>query len=310
MPISIITPHYNDKNGLLQIYKYLQAQTESNWEWIIVDDCSELNLIQKVQAWHKTIEDDRVELILNSEKSNASVCRNIGAERSHFENLIFLDADDRISENFVANRLIEFNDFAVFKNFGIINQNGAIQFSSDHGQNYLDCFLNARFIWQTSTILWKKSYFNSIGRFNLNLPRLQDVELAIRALQNSSSYTVLDNQVDFYYSVKPIRERKNFVKPVCEAVNLFISELLDTSKLNNTQKKSLSSYYYLCTKYLERSESFVDAPYVRQNLKLFYQKKYIGFMEYMMGDVALKLFIKNLLSGHNFLRVNRYLFKH
>ena len=41
MNISIITPHFNEFNGIRRIYDCLSKQSSSHWEWIIVDDCSD-----------------------------------------------------------------------------------------------------------------------------------------------------------------------------------------------------------------------------------------------------------------------------
>jgi len=191
----------------------------------------------------------------------------------------------------------------------IVDQNGEVEFSEKVTGNYLNYFLQARFIWQTTAIVWKKAYFNSIGQFNPKLPRLQDVELAIRAMQNSENYTVVDNEVDFYYNVKPIRSRKNFLKPVCDATYIFIDELLQTQNLTPHQVTLLSGYYFMCTKYLERSESKKEAHLVHRNLLLFYKKGYVGFFEVLIGVISLKLYTWHLFSGMQFLRVNRYVFK-
>jgi hypothetical protein len=138
---------------------------------------------------------------------------------------------------------------------------------------------------------------------------LQDVELTIRALQKSTNYSVVDNSVDFYYQVKPIRERKNFVKPVCDSVYLFAYELLNTSSLTKNQLSLVSGYYYLCVKYFERSESLTEVAYVKRNLNMFYKKGYIPKVNYALGVLSLQLYTYGLFSGKFFLRVNRYLFK-
>lgn len=309
MSISVITPHYNDPNGLLKVYKCLLEQTQALWQWVIVDDLSDTTIRDKVRNWHQGIKDDRVKLICNPQKSNASVCRNLGAETALYENLVFLDADDIITPSFIANRQIEFKDFAVLKNTAIIDQKQEIQFSAEITGNYLDYFLRAQFIWPITAIVWKKTYFNSIGQFNPRLPRLQDVELAIRAMQNSENYIVVDNEVDFYYNVKPIRSRKNFLKPVCDATYIFIDELLHTQNLNQYQLSLLSGYYFMCTKYLERSESRKESHLVFRNLKLFYKKGYVGFFQFLIGVISLKLYKWQVFSGIQFLRVNRYVFK-
>jgi glycosyltransferase involved in cell wall biosynthesis len=307
--LSIVTPHYNDLRGLKQVYTCLLKQTDAVWEWVVVDDWSDAEVRVGLIDFFENLGDTRAQIIMNRAKSNASVCRNVGAEKAKYDHLVFLDSDDVISEDFVANRRIKFNDFTVFKHTAVLNANGTEEVLESINDGYLNCFLQARFIWPITAILWKKAFFNAIGQFHSKLPRLQDVELAIRALQHSTNYQVIDNPVDFYYRVKPIRERRNFVQPVCESVYLFVSELLDTTKLDKYQMKLLTGYYYLCAKYLERSESTTDIAYVEKNLRLFYNKGYIGIFKYLLGLVILKLYHYKLISGTLFLKLNRRLFK-
>mgnify|MGYP003571697105 CR=1 FL=1 len=307
--LSIITPHYNDLEGLKQIYNCLLKQTDASWDWVVVDDCSDDEVCTALKAYVEAQQDTRIQLLLPPEKSNASVCRNLGAEKATYQHLVFLDSDDIITEDFVANRQVDFKDFAVFQRTAVLNKNGTKQEVTFVSTNYLDCFLKAQFIWPITAILWDKTFFKAIGEFHPKLPRLQDVELAIRALQQSANYQVLDNPVDFYYRVKPIRERKNFVQPVCEAVYVFISELLDTTMLDKYQLKLLTGYYYLCTKYLERSGDTQEVSFVQKNLKLFYNKGYVNISAYLLGLVFLKFYQYKWISGTLFLRVNRRLFK-
>jgi glycosyltransferase involved in cell wall biosynthesis len=309
MSLSIITPHFNDLQGLKRVYSCLQEQTLTSWDWVIVDDQSTIETQQKVQAWFDNLGDCRVQLYLNTEKTNASVCRNLGADLAKSETLVFLDADDKIAVDFVANRNIHFTDFAVFKNTAVLDKyRGEIPLY-DAVDNYLNYFLSAKFIWPITAVLWRREFFSTIGRFHPDLPRLQDVELVIRALQQSEHYSIIDTPIDFYYRVNPISERKNFVPPVCNAVHLFISKLLQTESLNQHQLSLVSGYYFLCVRYLERSGGRKHIDLVQRNLRLFYKKKYIGFIKYVTGFIVLKLYADKILSGKQFLRINRYLFK-
>ncbi len=309
MSISIITPHYNDLEGLQQIYLCLQEQILADWDWVIVDDKSDTETQQELQKWLGSLLHSKVQLFLNTEKTNASVCRNLGADLAKTDNLVFLDADDVISNAFVYNRQIVFRDFAVFGNYSIINEKGESSIKESMQENYLNNFLAAKFLWQTTCMLWDRTFFKNIGGFHPELNRLQDIELVVRALQQSRDYSIINNPIDFYYKTKPIRERKNFVLPVCNAVYLFISKLLQTESLNQHQLSLTSGYYFLCVRYLERSGSRKYIDLVQRNLGLFYKKRYIGFIKYVTGFIVLKLYGYKILSRLLFLRINRRLFK-
>ena len=73
--ISIITPHFNNSDGLQNIYKMLCSQTKDAWQWIIVDDCSKVNDVIKIKAFFNNYSDSRVQIIFNDEKtSSKSMC--------------------------------------------------------------------------------------------------------------------------------------------------------------------------------------------------------------------------------------------
>jgi glycosyltransferase involved in cell wall biosynthesis len=309
MSLSIITPHYNDFEGLQKLYNCLQVQTNSNFEWIIVDDFSDKNVLVKIKKWHKNLCDDSVQIIYNAQKSNASVCRNIGANEARFDNLIFLDADDSISQDFVLNRDITFVEFAVFKNTAIVDRNGTQERRPSLKDNYLNYFLSAKFIWQTTAILWKKSFFVEIGKFDPNLERLQDVELSIRALFVGKDYKIVDNRVDFFYRTKPIRLKKNIVRKSCASVNYLISKIHTNYTLDLNRQSLLKAYYFACVKGLQRCKNRKDVVYVKESLKVFFKKKYINGYEYVIGITLLKLYRYQLISDSLFIRINRYFFK-
>ncbi|QQK74182.1 glycosyltransferase family 2 protein [Salicibibacter cibarius] len=90
--ISIITPSYNSKNYISDAIRSVQAQTYTNWEMIITDDCSADNTVAAVQPF---LEDERMKLIQLSENSGPGVARNTSIEAANGCYLAFLDADDQ-----------------------------------------------------------------------------------------------------------------------------------------------------------------------------------------------------------------------
>lgn len=309
MSLSIITPHYNDLDGLKRIYTCLREQTSPDWEWLIVDDASESIVLNALKKWLLINEDSKILFIESERKTNASVCRNKGVENAKFENLVFLDADDVISQDFVLNRTIEYTEFAVFKNMAVVDRNGTHEMRPDIKGNYLDCFLNANFVWQTTAILWKKAFFMKIGQFDPSLERLQDVELSIRALLVGKNYKVIDNEVDFYYHAKPIRLKTDIVRKSCESVDYLILKLDKTHELDAQQRSLLKSYYFACVRNLHRSSMRTELVHIKESLKLFNKKKLITTFQYFVGSSLLFLYKYRLISDSLFIRINRYFFK-
>lgn len=311
MSLSVITPHYNDFDGLKRILTCLQEQTYKDWEWVIVDDCSDKSVLINIEEWKSNINDNRIRFIKNTSKSNASVCRNKGIELAKFENLVFLDSDDYIAEDFVSNRQIAFNEFAIFPNFHVVdNTSHFIKKELKNKEDLLNKFLAAQFLWQTSCILWKKNYLTQIGEFDPNLERLQDVELCLRALFDSENYKIIDNKVDFFYYAKPISLKPEIVRKSCESVNYLISKLNTNYSLDSYRKSLIKRYYFACVKGLHRCKNRTNTIYVKESLKLFSKLKYINLFEYIVGYILLKLYQYHLISDSLFIRINRYIFKY
>ena len=71
--VSIIMPSYNTADYISESIKSVQAQTYTNWELIIVDDCSTDNTDEVVVAF---LGDQRIRYLKNERNSGAAVSRN------------------------------------------------------------------------------------------------------------------------------------------------------------------------------------------------------------------------------------------
>ena len=307
--ISIITPHFNDVDGIKGIYQCLKRQSSNSWEWLIVDDLSDQSKKNALKEFVNSISGRQIKLILNAYKSNASVCRNVGLDKSSYTNVVFLDSDDKLSSDFIANRLIQVDEFVVFKNYEIVNENGK-QFSSKlFTKDPLDCFLNANFIWQTTCVLWNKEFLKHIGGFDPQLERLQDVELSIRALFLGKNYRVLDNKTDFYYYTKPIRLKHDIVKKSCDSVSYLIEQINNNYTLSSYQKSLLPAYYFACVRCLPVSEKQKGIKYLKACLRIFYNTNFIDWKLVNIGELLLLIYGYGIISDSFFIKVNRYFFK-
>lgn len=90
--ISIITPVFNAEKYLQPAFEAIKAQTYSDWEWIVTDDCSHdqsLKILEQIAA-----QDSRVRVFKNLMNSGTSVARNNGLDQARGDYVAFLDADD------------------------------------------------------------------------------------------------------------------------------------------------------------------------------------------------------------------------
>lgn len=90
--VSIITPSWNSEKYIKKTIESVQNQTYSNWEMIIVDDCSSDNTVKIVQEISK--EDPRVRILKQSTNGGAAKARNRSLKESSGRYVAYLDADD------------------------------------------------------------------------------------------------------------------------------------------------------------------------------------------------------------------------
>ena len=90
--ISIITPTYNCANFIGETIDSVLAQTYSNWEMIIVDDCSTDNTEEIVNNYSNS--DKRIKYYKLDNNSGAAVSRTKAMELANGQYMAFLDSDD------------------------------------------------------------------------------------------------------------------------------------------------------------------------------------------------------------------------
>ena len=90
--VSIIMPTYNCGKFIGRTIESVQAQTYSNWEIIIVDDCSTDGTKEVVEEYAKT--DARIKYHALEKNSGAAVARTRAMQLAEGAYMAFLDSDD------------------------------------------------------------------------------------------------------------------------------------------------------------------------------------------------------------------------
>ena len=95
--VSIITPVYNCEKLIEETINSVISQSYSNWEMILVDDCSLDKSFTVIQKYMK--KDDRIKYFKLKENSGAAIARNKALKESKGRFIAYLDADDKWSKN-------------------------------------------------------------------------------------------------------------------------------------------------------------------------------------------------------------------
>ena len=89
--VSIIMPSYNTGKFIAESIESVQNQTHTDWELLIVDDCSSDDTEEIVKPFLK---DARIHYIENEKNSGAAVSRNRALREARGRWIAFLDSDD------------------------------------------------------------------------------------------------------------------------------------------------------------------------------------------------------------------------
>lgn len=89
--VSIIMPAYNCGQFIKESIDSVESQTYTNWELLIVDDCSTDNTADIVDLY----KDKRIHCIRNSQNLGAASSREKAIKMSQGRYIAFLDADDK-----------------------------------------------------------------------------------------------------------------------------------------------------------------------------------------------------------------------
>ena len=110
--ISIIIAIFNRKDELFELLNSLIAQTDKNFEVIIVDDGSIIDLLPTVETFKEMLEIQ----YFKKENSGPGLSRNYGARRAKNDWLVFVDSDVIVEKDYIENikKNLENTDCAAF----------------------------------------------------------------------------------------------------------------------------------------------------------------------------------------------------
>lgn len=124
--VSIITPCYNAEKFISETIESVMSQTYTEWEMIIVDDCSTDNSANIVKQYQSN--DNRIKYFCTEKPSGSpTLPRNIGIQNAKGRYIAFLDADDIFMPTKLENQVKIFtkeNVGIVFSNYEKISYDG------------------------------------------------------------------------------------------------------------------------------------------------------------------------------------------
>lgn len=188
--ISIIIPTYNREDLIQETLDSILAQSETNWECLLIDDGSTDQTWNVLQNYSSR--DKRFKIFQRQDfnkPKGANACRNIGIEKSSGDFLLFLDSDDLLGVDFLSsvkdkitntkNDLIIYQSAYFFENNP--NEENIVKINSE--DSLITSFFKKESIWLISNPLIKRAFITKKQIFfNENLLAAQDWEFYMKIL--------------------------------------------------------------------------------------------------------------------------------
>jgi glycosyltransferase involved in cell wall biosynthesis len=178
--ISVIIPVYNREEELTRAVSSVLRQTVQDFEIIIVDDCSDIDLKSLVDSFL----DKRIRYYRLNKRSNANVCRNKGITEAQGEFIAMLDSDDEWLPHHLESKIYRLTSQGADGVFGsccIDNGKRVLDKISrpfHHGEKMVNYLLSDGMA-PTPTHVYKTSVVREI-MWDENLVRHQDWDFSVR----------------------------------------------------------------------------------------------------------------------------------
>lgn len=212
--VSIITPTYNCESVIYETYLSIKSQTDSNWEWVVTDDCSSDNTLNILYEIEK--EDSRVRVYVNKHNSGAAVTRNNSINKAKGQYIAFIDSDDLWEPQKLEHQLVymkENNIAFCFTAYSLVNEKGrflgkVVDSKQSSPLTYKD-MLKKKATLGCSTVMLSVSDFEDI---NMPLIRTgQDYGLWLKLLKKGKTATPYP-EVLTRYRIMPNSISRNKIK--------------------------------------------------------------------------------------------------
>ena len=259
--ITIGMPCYNAQDTIIRALRGALIQTWTNFEIILVDDCSTDNTVHLIEKEIQCIKDISITLLINKVNHGPGYTRQRILDESAGEFLVFFDDDDasypaRIEEQFKVIKSLEKKDnsklIACYASGVRLYDSGYLKILPAIGSkaqipcgevvaNYLLYNeVNSQFFYGSGTpscsLMARVNTINLVGGFDINLRRVEDIDFAIRLSISGGCFIGTKQELFKQYSTNAIDK-----SPLS---NLTAEQMLVLKFKEYLEEKNLFEYAY------------------------------------------------------------------
>jgi GT2 family glycosyltransferase len=206
--VSVIIPAYNSEKYIADAVNSVLAQTYQNLEIIVVDDASKDDTFNVVS---NIITDRELHAVKKKENSGAAASRNQGYGMAKGSLIKFLDADDIINPEMIAEQvaLVENNDCIISAKWGRFYNDDITTFKPSPEECWqtipsvewiCSSWKNSRSMTNPGIFLIPKTVIEKAGRWDESLSLLDDIEYFTKTILAAGKVIFSEVSVLYYRS--------------------------------------------------------------------------------------------------------------
>lgn len=244
--ISIVIPTHNRVNLLEKAVNSVINQNYNNFEIIIVDDASTDDTETRIKRFCS----DKITYIRVDKSKGGNYARNLGIEKSKGQYIAFLDDDDEWMPTKLQEQMLIFDKD---ESIGLVYTGAEVIYTANNSKYNIiptkkgdlsEDILAFNYIGTTSSVMARKGIIDQAGRFDIEMPALQDYDLWIRICQITKIDFVKKPLIKYYFHTNSNQITNSILK------NQQAIEIID-KKYNNliTQLSKKKQNKRLCQRY-------------------------------------------------------------
>jgi glycosyltransferase involved in cell wall biosynthesis len=293
--VSIIIPAYNASKFLLETLVSVRNQTYTNWEIILVNDCSQDNTIELVHKFSGEVSNP-VKLITNTTNSGVSISRNVAVANASGDLLALLDSDDLWLPNHLetlidevskdSRNIMAYSGCLVF----LDNVNNIIQ-RQEISEKMLNNFNVSLYTHQIGinpcTVLLYKKYWDLIGGMIQEVHPAEDKDLFISLAKLGSKIVYTGKHTSLYRKHSNASAASNNASKMALAEIYIYEKHFDWESIPlKIRVNQLSTAYLSYARLIRRNDVKSAVQYSLKGLKI---KKSVKNVSYFVAFTLLSL---------------------
>lgn len=274
----VITTYRRPLNIVIRAVESVIKQTENNINILVIDDSGKEYDNSPLALFVEKLKDERVKYYKLQENRGACYARNYGASVASSPFIAFLDDDDEWMADKLEKQLkiIEKSDttgivFSGLMRYYDSNNKTTIAKIKNCNPAIEDLLRNGNVIGTTSSALLRREAYEKSGKFDVEMPSLQDYDLWTRILLAGYKAIGIDQPLVRYHISNFDRISSNTLKKLNGWERMYQKNNVNISK--DTRSKGMFcrelSFYNFCEKKYKKSIKYLLTAIIKDPLNIY-----------------------------------------